>query len=239
LRNEGGNQLLRELKEIKVTKEQKEAILERFNIKNAVLNPDLEPKGKAFVIWKPCILCEQYSCFECPVTEAVSPMAYISKETFASGCIRWLERAWYESPRRQEVDDISAWYNAAFTKSAVVFWESGKIVIEALYEQLKRYLRVPHFHVIISWPGCYPEGNAVFETKAEAQEEWCLLINEYIEETASQCPEADDEDIIKKTFDELNREDCFAVLKNNLRIYITECDQLACEPFLDETFLEW
>jgi len=229
------------LEKIKVTKKQKDAILDRFNTKNAILNPDLEPRGKVYVIWKPCILCKQYSCFECPVTEAVSPFAHISKETFeefASGCIRWLRQAWRESSLRKEIDDISAWYNTTFTKEAVVFWESGRAVIEALYAQLKKHLRVLHWHVIITWPGCYPEGNAVFETKTEAQTEWCWLINEYIEETRSQYPEAEDEDIIEKTFDELNREDCVAVLKNNLRIYITECDQLACEPFLDETFLE-
>jgi len=67
-----------------------------------------------------------------------------------------------------------------------------------------------HYHLIAEFAGCIPEYNEVYPTKEEAEEAFHLFVEDLTSE------------------DEVEYKDAtFLLLKNNLRVYIGECE--GCE----------
>jgi hypothetical protein len=67
-----------------------------------------------------------------------------------------------------------------------------------------------HYHLIAEFPGCIPEFNEVFATQKDAKEALDYYIEDFTDEVEYE-----------------NDESTFFLLKNNLRVYIAQCE--GCE----------
>jgi len=102
-----------------VSKEEKQAILARFDIKNA------RQVGEKFAIDLPCVFClkYKYDCSICPFFP----------------CLCWLFALWKDY-FRDKLPDESGFLRITFHPDYIIFDAKGREDLEILRQQLDKYL---------------------------------------------------------------------------------------------------
>jgi len=121
--------------EIEVSKEERQALLEQFNVANAVPKSD-ETAKDAFVIVGDS-LCNRYSCGECPFTKAYKKAGLFLRWDLA--CKRWMWEAFLEAC---PAGTASAFDLFSHSRNQIEWRGNGRIVVETLYRQLEKHLKV-------------------------------------------------------------------------------------------------
>jgi len=123
--------------QIKVTKEEKQRLLDRFDVNRAEEVFDNNRKKYVHIIEIACVLCQKYTCPHCPVTQAYKEA---NRKFSMRACGDWLFQAWLES--EPEVPTLYSRF-FGFTKTFIEFrGRKGKFVVETLRSQLDKYLVV-------------------------------------------------------------------------------------------------
>jgi len=124
---------------IKVTKEEKQELLNRFDVNNAervFKDAYISPYDYVYTIEIACVLCQKYTCLECPVTLAYEAA---NEQLPSQACSHWLFQAWLET----EPEDPTLFDRLILGESFINYiGEEGKLVVETLRSQLDKYLVV-------------------------------------------------------------------------------------------------
>jgi len=126
--------------EIEVSQEERKALLEQFNVANAVPMSQVldEAAEDAYVIeGSHSLLCNRYGCRECPFTKAYEKAGLFLKWDFA--CERWYWEAFLEAA---PPGTVSAFNLFRYGRNYIEWKGEGKIVVETLYSQLEKHLKV-------------------------------------------------------------------------------------------------
>jgi len=125
---------------IEVSQEEKQVLLEQFDIANAVPMSQVldEAAEDAYVIvGRHSLLCERYGCGECPFTKAYKKAKLFLKWDFA--CERWYWEAFLGAA---PPGTVSAFNLFGYGRDYIEWKGEGKIVVETLYSQLEKHLEV-------------------------------------------------------------------------------------------------
>jgi len=126
--------------EIEVSQEEKQALLRQFDITNAVPMSqvlDVAAEDAYVIVGTHNLLCDRYGCRECPFTKAYENAGLFLKWDFA--CEQWYWEAFLEAA---PPGTVGAFDLFGYGREYIEWKGEGKIVVETLYSQLEKYLKV-------------------------------------------------------------------------------------------------
>jgi len=104
----------------KVSREEKQAILSRFDVRNA------KRKGEKFVIDLPCIVCLKYG-HDCGICSFFP-------------CFLWLWSLWKDYFKDEPLPDEKPFFAIGFHSDCIIFDAESRKDLEILQQQLDKYL---------------------------------------------------------------------------------------------------